>query len=320
MTAESSTELIRSSSSEEMRAHSEAILARHARSFRLASLFLADQERLDAAVLYAICRLVDDTADECDDKTRAGIQLDGLRDELVQKRYPRPLVAEFLEVADRCELDVAVMLELIEGVESDLEEVIVADDGELYRYCYRVAGTVGLMMCSVLGVRDPKALAFAIDLGMGMQLTNICRDVLEDARRGRVYVPRTRLEAAGITAEDLLREDVDEEALSRVVRGLLDQADAFYFSADQGMQFIPWRSRLAIVVASRVYRAIGVKLRKKGARVMQGRTVVSSFGKAMWVVRALFLWVMVSPPFAPRGPKHQRELHQELRGLPGVEA
>lgn len=320
MTADSSSssELIRHQDSQEIRSQSEAVLAKHARSFRLASLFLPAGKRVDAALVYALCRLIDDTADECDDPRRAAVQLSALREELDQKRFPRPLVGEFLELSDRSDLDIEAVHELIRGVESDLEEVIFSTDEELLRYCYRVAGTVGLMMCAILGVREPRAICFAIDLGMGMQLTNICRDILEDARRGRVYIPRERLETVGISSEDLLAEEVDEEALATVVRDLLDLADQFYFSADKGMQYIPWRSRLAIVVASRVYRAIGVKLRRQGAQVMRGRTIVSSLGRAYWVIRAFFIWILVSPPFAPRAPEHQQELHKPLRGLPGV--
>ena len=294
------------------------VLARHSRSFRLASHFLPRDRRYDAALLYALCRLVDDTADECDDPVRARVQLKSLSEELREERFGRPLVEEFLELCERRCLDLSFAMELVQGVESDLEEVIVEDDQELLTYCYRVAGTVGLMMCSVLGVKDREALAFAIDLGIGMQLTNICRDVLEDARRGRVYLPRTRLEAVGVSPEELLREEVDEEALATVVKDLLEVADRYYGSGDLGMRFIPWRSRLAIVVASQVYRAIGVKLGARGARVMEGRTVVSGPGKIFWVIRALMIWVLVSPPFARGRPEHEPELHHPLKGLPGV--
>lgn len=319
MTVESSssTELAPHSSSEVAKKSVE-VLARHSRSFRLASHFLPRDRRYDAALLYALCRLIDDTADECDDPVRAAVQLEALAGELQQRRHPRPLVGEFLDLSERRNLDLPFAMELIRGVESDLEEVILADDQELLTYCYRVAGTVGLMMSAVLGVEDQEALVFAIDLGIGMQLTNICRDVLEDARRGRVYIPRSRLEAAGLSPEALLREEVDEEALATVVKDLLDLADRYYASGDLGMRFIPWRSRLAIVVASRVYRAIGVKLRNRGAPVMEGRTVVSAWGKVYWVIRALMIWVLVSPPFVRGRPEHEPSLHQPLKGLPGV--
>lgn len=303
--------------SQEVMDHSTAVLAHHARSFRLASFFLPRQNRRDAALLYAICRLIDDLADEADDREEAGRDLDRLRAELVGKAPPRPLVAEFLALADRHDLELGFALELIQGVESDLDEVLVPSDKQLLRYCYRVAGTVGLMMCAVLGVDDRRGLAHAIDLGVAMQLTNICRDVLEDARMGRVYIPCERLDQVGVDPQDLLDQNVTSEQLAPVVNDLLDLADAYYESADRGMRFIPIRARLGIVVASRVYRAIGVHLRCDGTDVMGGRTVVPTWAKAIWVMVALFRWIILSLPGTPN-PPHESGLHQPLRGLPGV--
>jgi phytoene synthase len=193
-----------------------------------------------------------------------------------------------------------------------------SDDDELLRYCYRVASTVGLMMCAVLGVREPSAFPHAVDLGVAMQLTNICRDVREDARMGRVYLPASRLEAAGLTPDDLLQDRVDREALARVVADLLHLADRYYASADAGMRWIPARARTAIVVASRVYRAIGVKLRRRGCDAWSGRTVVGGVEKVGWLAAALA--ASVGPTIAGWGPpaRHVASLHGSLAGLPGA--
>ncbi len=296
------------------------VLAKHSRSFSWASVFLPADRRNDAAVVYALCRVIDDAADEADDDARARVQLQLLREELLGERPARPLVDQFLAVAERHDMDVTYALELIEGVESDLGTVVFESDRDLLRYCYRVAGTVGLMMCSILGVDEEEALPHAIDLGVGMQITNICRDVLEDAERGRVYLPADRLRAAGTSPEALLDGSPDRAGVAQVVDDLLELADTYYASADDGMRYIPARCRLAIVVASRVYRAIGVKLRSNGSDALAGRTIVGWGGKAWWVFLSLFAYT--SPRVSGLGSyrKHDPQLHRELRGLPGVMA
>ncbi len=295
------------------------VLARQSRTFRMASLWLPKRTRDEVAVLYALCRLIDDLADECSDERRAKEQLDKLRRELELREKPRPLVAGFRDIAGRRGLDVAIVHELIDGVSGDLGEVQIQTEKELLRYCYRVAGTVGLMMCAVLGVDDDRARAHAIDLGVAMQLTNICRDVLEDARRGRVYLPAEYLEAVGLTPRQILTEEVDQQALKIVVEQLLELADRYYESGDRGMHYIPARSRFAIILASRTYRAIGLSLRRQKCDVMAGRTVVSAPRKSMWLVVSLWSWMTLSVRNRIHGGDHQTSLHSALRGLPGVE-
>lgn len=299
---------------------SQAVLSTHARSFRWAQKFLPAEGRDDAAVVYAFCRLVDDLADEAADETVANVELNLVLDELDGRRDPRPLVSAFLEVAERRHMDVQSARELIEGVRTDLGEVCIQTDAELLRYCYRVAGTVGLMMCSILGVEDRAGHPHAIDLGVAMQLTNICRDVLEDAGRGRTYLPARRLREAGVEPEHVLDGTADRAAVAKVVRDLLQRAEEYYLSADYGMRFIPARSRLAIVVASRLYRAIGIKLwRKFGGDALRGRTWVTPIGKVALLGTSLLHFVRPRVlGFAQQ--HHDRDLHAPLRGLPGASA
>lgn len=299
---------------------SREVLSTHARSFKWASRFLAPEQRDDAAVVYAFCRLVDDTADEAADEERAAIYLDQIRDELTGEAAPRPLIEAFLDVSERRDLDLRYAEELIAGVQSDLGDVCFQTDAQLLRYCYRVAGTVGLMMCAVLGVDEPDAIPHAIDLGVAMQITNISRDVLEDARRGRVYLPAERLRAEGVTPEELLAGEADPEGVARVVHALLRKAERYYGSADVGMRFIPARSRFAILVAARLYRAIGQKILARGCRVLEGRTWVGWPGKAYIVARTTAQFLAPSMFGVGRPARHDRELHTDLRGLPGVRA
>lgn len=299
---------------------SRAVLARHARSFRWASVFLPADARDDAAVVYAYCRLADDLVDEATDPSVGAADLARLDAELMGTEPPRPLVVALHDVARRRGIDLRSAHELDVGIGSDQGAVRVADDAELLRYCYRVAGTVGLMMCGVIGVTHPGALAHAIDLGIGMQLTNICRDVREDAGRDRVYLPATRLRAAGIDPEALRAGNADRAKLAEVVRELLALAERYYTSADDAMRHIPWRSRLAILVASRVYRAIGRRLLRHGADTWAGRTIVPWWEKLAWAAAGLAAALHPRVAGLTAAPPHEAALHRGLEGLPGAHA
>lgn len=257
-----------------VRAEAAQVMAHHARTFRLAAWFLPAEHRADAAVLYALCREIDDLADEHADETG----LTRIQAEISGDLPPRPLVQTYHQLRDRVGLTDQPMLDLIKGARSDLSEVHIQTDDELLTYCYRVAGTVGLMMSPVIGVSEPDAVGPAVDLGIAMQITNICRDVAEDAERGRVYLPEARLRQAGTSGEALLSHP-DREATSAVVLDLLDLADTYYARGEQGMKYIPLRARFAILAASRIYRLIGVWLRSRGGDALAGRTVVPWHGK-----------------------------------------
>lgn len=264
---------------------STAILAEHGRSFSLAGQFLPEDRRADAALLYHFCRLADDVVDEATDPDAARRDVAALRAELLDEAVPRPIVREVRRILQP--VGIAPALDLIDGVVGDLDFEVPKTDEELELYCYRVAGTVGLMMCAVLGVDDRAAFARAIDLGLGMQLTNICRDVLEDAERGRVYLPRDRLVAHGLTAEQLLDGSAPRERVSRVVVELLTLADGYYASARCGYAAIPLRSRIAIAMAARLYQGIGHKLRRNGGDALAGRTIVGPLEKLLLLGRGL---------------------------------
>jgi len=267
---------------------SHAVLATHARSFRLASVFLPRAQADDAAVVYAFCRLVDDLADEAPDPETARVRLDAVSAELDGRAPRRPLVAAFCQVAARQSIDLQVARDLMAGVLSDLVAVRVPELSEFDRYCYRVAGTVGLMMCGVMGVTSPEARAPAVALGEAMQITNICRDVLEDLGRDRVYVPESVLVRAGTSQAELLAGEAPRAAVVAAVGRLLDRAEARYRQAHRGMGFIPWRPRLAILVASRLYRQIGRRLRQvHDGDPMHGRTIVPGWKRGLMVVWGL---------------------------------
>lgn len=281
------------------------VLTHHAKSFRLASLFLPREKANDAAVVYRFCRLLDDAVDEASNPEEAQREATQLRKELLREVPPRPAVAAYLAVADRLGIPFFAAQDLLDGVCSDLGTVALADQKSLAQYCYQVAGTVGLMMCGVLGVDNQKAWPYAIDLGLGMQLTNIARDVREDAQRGRVYIPSDSLEQNNTSTKDILalKESV---GCRKTIDGLLAAAEICYARARTGMCYIPFRARLAIFVAMRVYRAIGLTLQQSHqSDPFHGRTVVSSLGKFLAVCHGILdfcdprTWVPQKSPVSP---------------------
>lgn len=298
-------------------AESRAVLAEHARTFELAGWFLPPERRDEAAVVYAFCRLVDDAVDRAPTVVAGQAALAEIERELRGEAPPRPLVACFVALLDAWEISREVAFDLLAGVRSDTGTVALADDAALLRYCYRVAGTVGLMMCGVIGARARSASPFALDLGVAMQLTNIARDVAEDAASGRVYLPATRLRAEGTTPAALLEGSAPRPAVARVVLGLIATAERYYASADEGMRYIPWRSRLAITVAGKVYRAIGLRLRRRGGDALAGRTVVPTPEKLAWTAAALLRFAASLVPRPVR--EHDPRLHRWIADVAGAD-
>jgi phytoene synthase len=291
-------------------ADSRAVLARHARSFRLGALFLPPAATDDAAVVYAFCREADDAVDEAPSPAAAAAALSAFDAELRGLSPARPIIRAFLAVAARRAIPLFAARDLLAGMRDDLGTVRLPDDAALYAYCYRAAGAVGLMMNGVLGVTAPVAAAPAVDLGIAMQITNICRDVAEDAARGRVYLPADRLEAVGLTPEVLLRGGLSpgqRGALARVVADLLAAAEEHYAAAWAGMGFIPARARLAILVAGTLYRDIGRRLRDvHGSDPTHGRTQVPGWARARGIAAAIVdfvrphTWRAAARPPSPR--------------------
>ncbi len=294
-----------------------AIMRRHAKSFSRAARFLPRRLHDPVAVLYAFCRIADDSVDLAETPAAAQAAADLLIAELDDGCPARPVVRAFKRWVDTRPLARRAAHELVRGIASDVGRVRMDTDADLLRYAYRVAGTVGLMMCSVFGVDDADAQAFAIDLGIAMQLTNICRDVKEDAANDRVYLPRERLEKVGTSPDALVEGRAAATAIAPVVLDLLAMADHYYASAERGMPYLPTEARTAILAASRLYQAIGFELRLIGGDTLRGRAVVPRGMKAWHVARALRTAAMIAVDPTPRG-EHDRSLHTHLVGLPGI--
>ena len=294
-------------------------LAANGRSFHWASRFLGEKMGHDAARLYALCRLLDDMAD--DDIPDGPARLACIEADLASGRTGNdPAFGAFHPFMIEMGFSPAVLSALIEGLLQDqADEVRLDDEAALLRYAYRVAGTVGLMMCDVLDCGDANAKSHAIDLGIGMQLTNIARDILEDARMGRRYLPGTWVNnmspAAICTAADA-PTGADSQQIAIAVERLLLLAEQFYQSGARGYAYLPWRAHLGIAVAARVYRQIGVQLSTSGFAWYRGRQVTSRSTKIRCSVLALGSLFARALPSHDTG--HDGSLHHALQGLPHV--
>ncbi|HEY5907323.1 MAG TPA: phytoene/squalene synthase family protein, partial [Vicinamibacteria bacterium] len=224
------------------------VLALHSKSFALAGTLFPPGARDDAAAVYAWCRRADDAVDLAG-PDHASASLARMRGELDKifggGSLTDPILVGFQEVAEARQIPRCYAEELLHGLQMDVEFTRYQTLDELMLYCYRVAGTVGLMMCHVMGVADPRALRHAAHLGMAMQLTNICRDVMEDWDRRHIYLPDELLGEPG--ADELWARRGEplprglDPALRRAVSSLLLQGTALYRSGDAGMRWLSWR-------------------------------------------------------------------------------
>jgi len=183
----------------------------------------------------------------------------------------------FSEAVMRTRLPRAYLDDLVDGFAMDAEGVRYSSMAALDLYAYRVAGVVGLMMCHVLGVRDSRCVPQAARLGMAMQLTNICRDVVDDWHGGRQYLPTDQVapDELGKAAEVSLPTNSARATVARAVSALLDRADLYYASGMRGLRDLGWRDALAIGAAARIYRAIGRRIASRQFDVFAGRAMVS---------------------------------------------
>lgn len=279
--------------------NAQAVLARNGRTFHLASLLLPRQMRVDAAELYAFCRRVDDIADEGaagealarkEEIARfvAVLERDPLSDEAARVGWPVDLEARYPGISK-------VAVALTQAAGADIGSRRIADEQELIEYAFGVAGTVGLMMCRILGA-PPVAAEAASHLGIAMQLSNIARDVHEDSENDRVYLPASWVEPAQVFAAlhgDAV-QGAAECALEDATLRLLQLAEQYYRSADRGMRYLPWRARLGILAAAACYREIGVRVGRDVPDSWRQRTVVPTRVKAALVAGAMFRSIVVA--------------------------
>lgn len=290
-------------------------LRRHGKSFAFAARFMGKAEADRGARLYAFCRYVDDIADGTAPPAIKRDRLERVRADILAGVSADPLVADFLDLAAISSIDIDAAEHLVEGAIQDTYRVEIADRDAMVRYAYAVAGTVGRMMSAVLGADDPRAGKHAVDLGIALQLTNIARDIGEDARMGRRYLPADWV--GGATPAEIAEPDAaTERDLEAATRRLLALADDYYRSGFAGLGYLPRGSRFAILVAGRVYREIGTRIAAAGYRSWDRRAYVPTAGKIFVAGRCGFEFVTRASLHRP-GTVHADRLHAPLREIFG---
>ncbi len=275
----------------------EYVLARHGRSFWLASRLLPPTVREPASIVYAFFRHLDDIADKTARPEVAAQQLAAWRTWIVSSfrvSPPQPeLAAAVADVFRRYHLDPRFSLDLLSGLEDDVAQRRIETRQDLLHYCYQVGGTVGLTMAPILGVSCPAGLAAARSLGIAMQLTNIVRDLGEDLRMGRLYLPREDVHRFGLREEQLFdlaqRRTRPTPELQALLRLMITRARSFYRFAGEGFACLPDTVRFGIIAAAELYAGILRVVEHNQYDSLRLRAVVSSDEKLLAVLRAWHL-------------------------------
>ncbi|SEM96974.1 phytoene synthase [Loktanella fryxellensis] len=273
-------------------AHCRDVIRTGSLSFHAASRLLPGRVRDPALALYAFCRVADDEVDEGRDKTAAVLRL---RDRLDLAYAGRPLNAAedraFAAIIAAYDMPRALPDALLEGLAWDAQDRRYATLSDVRGYAARVAAAVGAMMCVLMQVRCADTIARACDLGVAMQLTNIARDVGEDAREGRLYLPTDWLADAGMTESAFLSDPRPGPVQCRMVRRLLTEADTLYRRSEAGIAGLPASARLGIWAARLIYDGIGRQVRRQGYDSITRRARTSRVQKLAWMGQAAGLTV-----------------------------
>jgi len=253
-------------------------------SFYYAFLFLPPERRRAITALYAFCREVDDVVDEATDLQLAQARLAWWRTEIGRMFAgdPQHPVSRALAPAlTPFGIDAARLNEIIDGVEMDLTQSRYLDFAGLERYCYRVASVVGMLAAGIFGYRDARTLDYARDLGIAFQLTNIIRDVGEDARRNRIYLPMEDLKAYGVTAADIAGARRSEGFVD-LMRFQARRAEKFYDRALAALPDADRRAQRPGLIMAAIYRALLAEIERDGFRVLSARVSLTPLRK-LWL-------------------------------------
>jgi phytoene synthase len=268
------------------------------KSFAVASKLFSARTRDDAILLYAWCRYADDLIDgqtlghdqmadfRKGQKERLQELTENTKAALSGSKEMEPAYEALRLVSMRHRIPKKHAMALVRGFEMDVDERVYVTIHDTLDYCYHVAGVVGVMMSMVMGTREELVLDRASDLGIAFQLTNIARDVIEDLRAGRIYLPLEWLQEVGLESIDPENPEHWQQLYGLALR-LLDMADPHYRSAHAGIAALPWRSAWAVATANRVYRDIGNKLRREGPAAWRGRVSTSKGRKIVLLGFAL---------------------------------
>ena len=251
-------------------------LSIYAKSFNWAGFFLPKKTYKNCSYLYDFCRVVDNIADDEDEIEIKKIKFQKFVNDFKQKNFENPVIQNMWNIINEFNISLEIIYDLFDGIESDIKQNVKIDTRkDLLIYCYRVAGTVGLMMAKILNVNKKQSLKSAIDLGIAMQLTNISRDVIEDSKKNRSYI----------------NGNFEE------INSTIKLADTFYNNSFYSIREIPLSFRFSILVARRIYRKIGYKILKKKTfenYSKSGKIYVSNFEKVLETILSIYDLIILS--------------------------
>jgi phytoene synthase len=250
-------------------------------SFYYSFLFLPPERRRAITALYAFCREVDDAVDDASDAQRAAVKLAWWRAEvanLAAGNPQHPVSKALLPFMAKFSISGEKLNEIIDGMEMDLTQTRYLDWAGLERYCYRVAGVVGILAAGIFGYRDARTLDYAKRLGIAFQLTNIIRDVGEDARKNRIYLPMEDLKAHGVPASDIL-QGRETDAFRALMRFEAERAKAHYAQAMDALPDDDRRAQRPGLIMAAIYRALLDEIERDGFRVLAQRTSLTPLRK-----------------------------------------
>jgi len=253
-------------------------------SFYYSFLFLPPERRRAITALYAFCREVDDVVDECTEAQIAHAKLAWWRQEvlgLFQEKPNHPVSRALQPHLGRFQIREKLLQEIIDGMEMDLTQTRYLDFKGLERYCYHVAGAVGLLAAGIFGYRNPQTLEYAKNLGTAFQLTNIIRDVGEDARKNRIYLPMDELKRFEVPASEILQSKYSDN-FKRLMEFQTQRASSYYEKAMQHLPAEDRRDQRAGLIMAAIYRATLAEIERDGFKVLDRRTSLTPLRK-LWI-------------------------------------
>ena len=260
-------------------------------SFYYSFLFLPKAKREAITALYAFCREVDDVADECTDTNIARTKLAWWRNEIRQlyaDNPQHPVTKALLPAIHAYKMDEEHFLEIIDGMEMDLDQNRYTDFKQLQLYCYRVASVVGLLSVQIFGYNNRNTLKYAHDLGMAFQLTNIVRDIGEDARRGRIYIPLDEIKKAGLSETDILHGHHSAK-MQELLDFQIERAERFYDKALNALPQEDRKSQRTGLIMAAIYRTLLREIKQSGSQqVLDARISLTPLRK-LWLAWTTWL-------------------------------
>lgn len=257
-------------------------------SFYYSFLYLPPEKRRAITAFYAFCREVDDVVDECTEESVARMKLDWWRKEIasvyseVQGEEPsHPVAKALVEVIKTINLSASQLIEIIDGMEMDLNCNRYPDFIALQLYCHHVAGVVGQLSAEIFGYQNIKTLEYAHNLGLAFQLTNIIRDVGEDARRGRIYLPEDELVKFGVSSEDILHSR-ESDNFRKLMEFQIERAEDYYTKAFSALPIEDRKNQRPGFIMAAIYRALLDEIKEDSCQVMRQRVSLTPIRK-LWI-------------------------------------